>query len=99
MFPQAILFDLDDTIISYNHASERAWQQVCCFFVANNQAPFDAGTLLEAMNRVKNWYWSDPERHRTGRLNMNQARLDTPDRQALIENPLAVAGFSARETG
>jgi G3E family GTPase len=30
---------------------------------------------------------------------LNQARIDTPDRQALIENPLAVAGFSARETG
>jgi putative hydrolase of the HAD superfamily len=74
MFPQAILFDLDDTIISYNHASERAWQQACRSFVANHQVPFDADTLLEAVNRQKDWYWSDPERHRTGRLNMMQAR-------------------------
>jgi G3E family GTPase len=27
---------------------------------------------------------------------LNHARIDTPDRQALTENPLAVAGFSAR---
>lgn len=74
MFPQAILFDLDDTIISYNHASERAWQQICSFFVANNRVPFDAETLLEAVNRVINCYWSDPKRHQTGRLNMIQAR-------------------------
>jgi G3E family GTPase len=27
---------------------------------------------------------------------LNEARVDTPDRQALTENPLAIAGFSAR---
>lgn len=27
---------------------------------------------------------------------LNEARIDTPDRQALIDNPLAIAGFSAR---
>jgi G3E family GTPase len=27
---------------------------------------------------------------------LNEARIDTPDRQALTENPLAIAGFSAR---
>jgi putative hydrolase of the HAD superfamily len=76
MFPQAILFDLDDTLISYNHASKSAWEQICRSFVTNNQVPFDAETLLETVNKEKNWYWSDPERHRTGRLNINQARRD-----------------------
>jgi putative hydrolase of the HAD superfamily len=77
LFPQAILFDLDDTIISYNHASDRAWQEVCRSFVANHSpVPFDAETLLDAINRVKTHYWSDPERHRTGRLNMLQARRE-----------------------
>jgi hypothetical protein len=27
---------------------------------------------------------------------LNEAQIDTPDRQALTENPLAIAGFSAR---
>ena len=27
---------------------------------------------------------------------LNEARVDTPDRQALTDNPLAIAGFSAR---
>ncbi len=27
---------------------------------------------------------------------LNEARVDTPDRDALMANPLAIAGFSAR---
>lgn len=74
ILPKAILFDLDDTLISFDGASERAWKKCCEQFVINEKVDFDSVTLLDTINKVKGWYWSDPVRHKIGRENMINAR-------------------------
>ncbi|MDP4090931.1 MAG: HAD family hydrolase [Bacillota bacterium] len=76
MYPKAILFDLDDTLISFDGVTEAAWEETCCSFVDKMQTPYSSKTLLEVIGRVRKWYWSDPERHRTGRLNILEARRE-----------------------
>jgi len=76
MLPKAILLDLDDTIISYNGAADAAWQISCSNFVSALKPSFDEAALLDSVYKARNWYWGDPERHRTGRMDLQQARRD-----------------------
>jgi putative hydrolase of the HAD superfamily len=71
--PIAILFDLDDTLLSYGEAGEVAGQAVCAR-LAPHVPGADARTLREAIGEYSAWYWSDPERHRVGRLDLPAAR-------------------------
>jgi putative hydrolase of the HAD superfamily len=73
MFPEAICFDLDDTIIAFEAVTQIAWQRVCHAFVQKNPI-FDEQALLGSISAMSAWYWSDPERHRIGRLNMAATR-------------------------
>lgn len=72
MFPKAILFDLDDTIISFSAGAEPTWVEVCNDFCKNNNA-FSPKELLKAINEYRSWYWNDKERHRFGRNDMRFA--------------------------
>jgi putative hydrolase of the HAD superfamily len=38
--------------------------------------PHDPILVYEAIERVREWYWADPERHRTGRLGLAAARRE-----------------------
>lgn len=76
MYPKAILFDLDDTIISFDGVVEEAWEEVCCSFVETRKTAFSNEVLLHSIRSVRKWYWGDPERHRTGRLDMFKARRE-----------------------
>jgi putative hydrolase of the HAD superfamily len=73
--PKAIIFDLDDTIISEDAVTEQVWRNTCLRF-----APYVDGlkaeSLYGAIRQAREWYWADPERHRLGRLNMIEARRD-----------------------
>lgn len=73
--PSAIIFDLDDTLIDYGGAVHECWHIIC-----ERYAPqLDKCTTLEITEAIKQqaeWYWSDTERHRIGRLDMNLARID-----------------------
>lgn len=71
--PGAFLFDLDDTIIAHGAAAEGLWESLC-FEHASMIEGLSAETLLQAVGDARDWYWSDPERHRNGRLNLFQAR-------------------------
>lgn len=73
--PEAILFDLDDTIVSFDGVCDPAWEEVCCAFCARTGS-FEADLLLQSIYAVKEWYWGDPERHRTGRLDILAARRE-----------------------
>jgi len=75
MLPKGILFDLDDTIIAYSAIMEPLWRQICRRY-ANKAAFFDADELYGAIRKASNWYWSDPERHRTGRRDLHKARRE-----------------------
>ncbi len=70
--PPAILFDLDDTILSFGVLADDAWKRVVEHYIP--QLPGIATeTLLPALLEQRDWYWSDPERHRRGRLGIDDA--------------------------
>jgi putative hydrolase of the HAD superfamily len=71
--PKAILFDLDDTIISFTSAKELAWEKCCENFVSKEIVTFQSVTLLHKIYKMRKWYWSDPIRHKAGRENMKNA--------------------------
>jgi putative hydrolase of the HAD superfamily len=75
-YPAAILFDLDDTLISFDGVSDIAWDKCCGDFVEINSTPFSKEDLLRMLQIKRKWYWSDPQRHKTGRENIKQARRD-----------------------
>jgi putative hydrolase of the HAD superfamily len=86
--PRAIFFDLDDTILALSDSAEPCWRVVLERF-----APFLEGLasdgVLQAINRERRWYWSDPERHRWGRLHLNAART------TIVERALRALGIEA----
>jgi putative hydrolase of the HAD superfamily len=71
--PEAFLFDLDDTLITDGGLSEKIWREVCREFAPLTGAGSDE-ELYSAISRVAEEYWKDPEKHRTGRLDLNAAR-------------------------
>jgi len=71
--PIAIIFDLDDTIITYDAVVEKTSVAVCQNY-AGKHPGVDAGELREAIRRQSDRYWADPERHRIGRANIEQTR-------------------------
>ncbi|MHB8127838.1 MAG: HAD family hydrolase [Mobilitalea sp.] len=72
--PKAILFDLDDTIVSFYSATIKAWELCCEEFITNEVVDFDSATLLQKIDETKTWYWSDAARHKAGRDNLKMAR-------------------------
>src|SRR5438552_1459448 len=66
-----------------------------------------AETLLSAIHAYRDWYWSDPQRHRQGRLDLAQARreivagaLRQLDREEpILARDIAYAYAEARESG
>lgn len=71
---KAILFDLDDTILSHQEECDIAWKKVCVEFAAKYEHLFDSETLLRVIREASNKYWSDRKRHQWGRLNMFESR-------------------------
>ena len=66
---QTLLVDLDDTVINYGGGTEASWRAVCLF--ATQEVPgLEAEPLFATIDRVRRWYWSDPERHREGRADL-----------------------------
>ena len=66
-WPKAILFDMDDTILSFGVSAEEVWRSM-----SEEYAPridgFAPDDLFTTLSDYAKWYWSDPERHRKGRL-------------------------------
>jgi putative hydrolase of the HAD superfamily len=73
--PMAILLDLDDTILDTYSDPDMAWLQLCREF-AGSLGDMSAEKLQAAVLQARDWYWSDMERARLGRLHMLQARRD-----------------------
>lgn len=72
--PKAILLDLDDTIIAFDHGidTDGFWREAI-----RSHAEEDENHWEELLSRIKaqaKWYWSDPERHRFGRQDLVKAR-------------------------
>jgi putative hydrolase of the HAD superfamily len=73
--PKAILFDLDDTIVAWDIVAEHSWRAVCGTFAPETDG-VDSDTLYSAINRCREWYLSDMDRHRFARLNLDAYRRE-----------------------
>src|SRR5215469_9820638 len=71
--PRAILFDMDDTILAYSHNADHSWKAVINSF-ASKVEDVKPEALLKAIKASAAAYWSDPEKHRLGRLNLDATR-------------------------
>jgi putative hydrolase of the HAD superfamily len=70
--PLVVLLDLDDTILDDTGARDRCWQTVC-FEAAKQRKGLDAEELQREIEAVRDWFWSDSERHREWRQRMRDA--------------------------
>jgi putative hydrolase of the HAD superfamily len=71
--PKTLLIDLDDTIVGYSAVAPQAWREACApHWEALGFESIQA--LMAAIDKSSDWYWSDPERFRVGRLDLDEAR-------------------------
>jgi putative hydrolase of the HAD superfamily len=65
--PRAFFFDLDDTIIDDSSNVQSGWHMA-----VEEHAPsvIDRDALVRLIHEVRDWYWSDAERHRVGRADL-----------------------------
>ena len=89
MIPVALLLDLDDTILDDSSGVDGCWLAACASH-ADRLAPFHPEAVVGAIRKASGWYWSDPERHRSGRLELDAARREVV-RIALVEMGMADA--------
>jgi putative hydrolase of the HAD superfamily len=73
--PRAVLLDLDDTILDDSGGISSCWLEACRVHSAE-LGIVDPITAYVSIERVREWYWSDPERHRVGRLDLAAARRE-----------------------
>lgn len=68
-FPRAIFIDLDDTLLDDTSYADGCWTDACA--VAEARLPgVDISHLRATIDEQSAWFWSDPERHRSGRLDL-----------------------------
>ena len=83
---QALLVDLDDTVINYGGSTEASWRAVC--LLATQEIPgLQPDPLFAAIDRVRTWYWSDADRHREGRADLRAAS------RRIIQQALTELGY------
>jgi putative hydrolase of the HAD superfamily len=76
--PHAVLLDLDDTILDDTGSVSSCWLEACLTH-ASTMDGRDPVSVYEAIERVREWYWADPDRHRSGRLDLIAARREVVD--------------------
>ena len=84
MRPKAILFDLDDTLISPHHHRTVFWQEAIQDIWKQKKVhivpkPKDIDDLVSKIDRSATDFWSVPERHKSGRLDIRTARFTILD--------------------
>lgn len=72
VLPQAFLLDLDDTILNDSGQIEACWRDACAEG-ASERGDIDADALYQTIEKMRNWFWSDVDRHRRGRLDLDAA--------------------------
>jgi putative hydrolase of the HAD superfamily len=93
--PRAVLLDLDDTIIEFAGSAGPCWEGVCAQFAP--ACDVEPMRLLATLDAYRTWFWSDPERHRIGRLDMAAARRHVVGealRRLGIDRPAVVGEMS-----
>jgi putative hydrolase of the HAD superfamily len=85
---------MDDTIICWATTPDSAWKNLCRLYAPETNG-LEAETLLAAINRVRDRYWADPQRHREGRLDLPKARREVL-RLALTSLDIANASLAEK---
>lgn len=70
---RGIIFDLDDTIISFDVSAGPTWKYVCEKYTSESKV-ISAKALFKAIDEVRKGFWSNDERHKKGRSNLKSAR-------------------------
>jgi putative hydrolase of the HAD superfamily len=73
--PAGILIDLDDTILDDSGSVERCWADAGAE-AARRVPGLDAVALQDAIAAHASWWWSDSERTKRGRLDLQAATLE-----------------------
>lgn len=71
--PRAILFDLDDTLISAYRQPEVAWQAIALEFTEALH-PLPTAAVAAAITEASEAFWADADRHRRARMQLTEAR-------------------------
>lgn len=71
--PPVMFLDLDDTILRSSAVANECWERACVMFAPRLENVCETN-LIAAINASRRWFWSDPQRHRSGRLNLTAAR-------------------------
>jgi putative hydrolase of the HAD superfamily len=71
--PRAILFDLDDTLLSALGGAQRQWQRVVSEF-AEHLVPHPPDNVIAAMLAYSQFLWADAARHKYWRHRIGEAR-------------------------
>ena len=84
MRPKAILFDLDDTLISPHHHRTFFWHEAIQDIWKQKEVrrvpePKDIDDLVNKIDRSAANFWSVPDRHKSGRLDIRTARFTILD--------------------
>ena len=84
MRPKAILFDLDDTLISPHHHRTFFWHEAIQDIWKQKEAhgvpePKDIDDLVNKIDLSAADFWSEPDRHKSGRLDIRTARFTILD--------------------
>ena len=84
MRPKAILFDLDDTLISPHHHRTFFWHEAIQDIWKQKEAhgvpePKDIDDLVNKIDLSAVDFWSEPDRHKSGRLDIRTARFTILD--------------------
>lgn len=73
--PDAIFFDMDDTLLLWEVPVQTVWESAAKRF-SKELGGLDPKTLYTAIRASADWYWADTARHRTGRLDLRKARRE-----------------------
>lgn len=65
---KALLVDLDDTLLDYSGGVDECWSAAC--EAVAGRAGVDRAALIDAVRTSRRWFWDDPGRHRTERVDM-----------------------------
>lgn len=90
--PQAIIFDLDDTLINFTGAAGDCWRMAYRRF-ADELPSLSEDEFAQTLKDYADWFWSDSERHRLGRLDLLQTRRD------IVAEALARLNAGTKELG
>ena len=74
--PAALLIDLDETVLTFDSASPEAWSGVLRDFESRLDG-LGESRALDTILAVERAFWSDPDRHRRGRLDFEWAWRQT----------------------